>query len=464
MIALLVIFLTAILVLFAGVFNMRSSLQFIVLTGLVAALSIGVYTWGAEPTDWDNKIASMLHFDHYAWAFSGVAILSTILITLLTGQGFRSLTEDNTGDYYGLLLMSLCGAVCMFSFTNLVVLFLGIEILSIPLYVLAGSRRHDFASNEAALKYYLMGAFATGILLFGMTLVYGATGGHFDIQGIAIYVQGGALSPLFKMGVLFILVGMSFKISAAPFHFWSPDVYEGSPNIMTVFMATVVKTAAFGAFFRLFVGAFGGDASWTVFLSAIAAMTMILANLIAINQKTFKRMMAYSSISHAGYLLLGILGMKGAVSANAILLYILVYSVATISAFAVYMAVCDEDNKGNFAAFHGLSKRNPLAAFTMTIAMITLAGIPPTAGFFGKYFLFAQAFDQYLWLVVIAIINSAISIYYYFRIIIAMYFTDTEEGKIEILTIPISYNVVMLLGLALIACLCIFPSFVVGLI
>ncbi len=428
MTALLILFFTALAALFAGLTKKRALLLPITLIGTLLALG-GVIA--GPSAGWNDMYPTMFVFDGFALAFSGVAILSTALIIALSGWGFRNLHET-LGDNYGLILFSVCGALCMFSFTNMVMLFLGIEILSIPLYVLAGSRRDDLASNEAALKYFLMGAFATGILLFGITLVYGATA-SFDLATISRVIESGTTSPwMLNVGILMIVMGLSFKVSAVPFHFWAPDVYTGSPNLVTAFMATVVKTAGFAAFFRLFSMAFGPSIEvWSLPLSIIAALTMTLANTTALFQTNFKRMMAYSSISHAGYLLLAILAIGTAGADNALMFYLLTYSVATICAFGAYIVVAEQKGDGSFAAFNGLSKQNPFLAAVLAISMLSLAGIPPLAGFFGKYFLFTAAFEKYPWLVVLAVINSAISIYYYFKIIIAAYFTKENEEAAE---------------------------------
>lgn len=462
MTALLILFLTALVALFAGLSHRRQLLQPITLVGCLLALG-SVLT---DPLGWNGMYPTMFNFDGYALAFSGVAILSTALIIGLTSWGFRNL-NDTLGDNYGLLLFSVCGALVMFSFTNMIMLFLGIEILSIPLYVLAGSRRDDPASNEAALKYFLLGAFATGILLFGMTLVYGATA-NFDLAAIHRAISAGTTSPgMLHVGILLIMIGLSFKVSAAPFHFWAPDVYTGSPNLITAFMATVVKTAAFAAFYRLFSMAFApAESFWSVPLAVIAGLTMTVANTTALFQTSFKRMMAYSSVSHAGYLLLAILAVSTAGSDRAMLFYTLSYSIATICAFGAYIAVAEPSGDGSFTAFNGLGNRQPLLAAVLAISMLSLAGIPPTAGFFGKYFLFTAAFAKYPWLVVLAVVNSAISIYYYFKIIIAMYFSRQANSDMENspLTIPSSVRWVVLAGLLLIALMTLIPGSVYALI
>ncbi len=457
--AILILFLTALVVLFAGLSGRRGTLRGIVLGGVLLAL--GSLLWDMTQADflgWNTRFGGMFVFDGYALAFSSVILLTLALVVGLSGWGFRQL-QETLGDQYGLLLFSTCGALVMVSFTNLTMLFLGIEILSIPLYVLAGSRRDEPASNEAALKYFLMGAFATGILLYGFALIYGATG-SFDLSTIGAKVT--ALSGsrnMLHIGILMVIIGLGFKIAAVPFHFWAPDVYSGSPTMITAVMATVVKTAAFAAFYRLFDTAFGSAADfWSVPLSAIAALTMTLANTTAIFQQDFKRMMAYSSIAHAGYLLMGVLaiGSDTAEGAQAILYYTLVYSVATVAAFAVYMLVAEQNQDGTFVAFRGLGQKQPALAALMVVSMLTLAGIPPTAGFFGKYFLFVSVFERYPWLVVLAVINSAVSIYYYFKVIIEMYFT--KEENVYAVHVPTGYQWPVWLGLLILVGLTVWPE------
>jgi len=461
MTALLILFFTAVASLFAGLFAKRSWLLPIVLVGVGSALVVTLSElFSGSP--WGNNFQEMIDFDSYALSFSSVVLVTTLLIAGISGWGFRKL-DMTKGDHYALLLFSICGALTMFSFTNLVMLFLGIEILSIPLYVLAGSNRDNLTSNEAALKYFLMGSFATGILLFGMALVYGSTA-TFDTAGIAAAIQNGVASPgMLKLGILLILIGLSFKVSAVPFHFWAPDVYQGSPNMVTAYMSTVVKTAGFAAFYRLFSGAFLSMSDfWGVGVAGIAALTMTVSNFTAIFQTDFKRMMAYSSISHAGYLLLGVLAVGIAGSSGALLVYLLTYSIASIIAFAIYMLVSEPTEDGSFAAFNQLGKKQPFLALMMTVAMLSLAGIPPLAGFFGKYFLFTSVVSQYPWLVVLAVVNSAVSIYYYFKVVIAMYFVR-EETESNI-TLPASVRWMLLAGLLLLAGLTFFPGFVYQLI
>jgi NADH-quinone oxidoreductase subunit N len=461
--AVLILFATGIVVLFAGFLKKRSMLLALALLGVGLALGVvAADLWMGSYDGLNSQFKTMLHFDRFALAFSAVALTNALLLLGLSRWGFRELSET-LGDNYALILFSLCGALCMFAFNNIVMLFLGIEILSIPLYVLAGSRRDNLASNEAALKYFLMGSFATGILLFGIALMYGATA-SFDLQAIAAALEDGRHSaPMLHTGILLILTGLGFKIAAAPFHFWAPDVYQGSPNMITAYMATVVKTAGVGAFFKLFSVAFAAAMPfWALPVAMIAGLTILLANFTALFQTDFKRLMAYSSVAHAGYLLLGILSIGQDGATGALLLYLLVYGIASICAFAVYMIVTEDNPDSSISAFNGLGKKQPLLAAAMTICVLSLAGIPPTAGFFGKYFLFALAFEHYPWLVALAVVGSAVSIYYYFKVLVAMYFS--REQNEHAVPMPMDFRLVLLAGVALIAMLALAPGFVYGLI
>jgi NADH-quinone oxidoreductase subunit N len=318
----------------------------------------------------------------------------------------------------------------MTAFGNLVMLFLGIETLSLSLYLLAGSKKADPRSNEAAMKYFLTGSFASGFLLFGIALLYGACG-SFNLAEIKLYVvQNQANIPImFSIGILLIAVGLAFKIGAAPFHFWVPDVYDGSPTLITTYMATVGKVAAFAAFFRFINSGFGDvDFLWKTSLTVFAVATILIGNFAALYQDNVKRMIAYSGVAHAGYMLIAIIAIKGD-SAGVLLLYSVSYSIATITAFAVLMMVRKETGSFSIKSFNGLAKHNPTVAFAMTIAMLSLAGIPPLIGFSAKYKLFVSAIEQgHMALVIIAIIGSMISVYYYLRPVMAMYFTRSIES------------------------------------
>jgi NADH-quinone oxidoreductase subunit N len=342
-------------------------------------------------------------------------------------------------------------------------LFLGIEILSIPMYVLAGSKKDVITSNEAGFKYLILGAFSTGFLLFGITLIYGSTA-SFDLPTIADFITShqGTIPGMFYVGVLLILVAMVFKVSAVPFHFWAPDVYEGAPTSVTAFMATVVKTAAFAAFLRLFYSTFastGGE--WVNVLWVIAALTLLVGNITAVIQTSIKRMLAYSSIAHAGYLLLALIALNH-YSQSSVLFYALAYSIGSIASFGVLNIVMKARENDTADAFNGLAKSNPLLAAAMTVALLSLAGIPPTAGFFAKYYIFTAAFQSgYGGLVLIAILASLIGVYYYFRIIIAMFFKQSDAAPIEVSS---NHKLLFIITILLTVALGLFPDFIIRLL
>lgn len=437
MTAIIILSLLAILLLYIGLGKSKAALLPVTVIGLVAALVSLFFEWDSNPAP---IYSGMIWFDHYAVAFSAITIFTTLLIILLSKTYFEAISR-NVAEYYALILFSLTGILVMVSFQNLTMLFVGIEIMSVNLYILAGIRKNDFSSNEASLKYFLMGAFSTGFLLFGIALVYGASG-SFSLDVIKQYViDNKQIDPLMYTGIALLIVGMCFKVGAAPFHFWTPDVYEGSPTLITAFMSTVVKTAGFAAFLRLFITCFGPLSEfWMPILLVISIITLFVGNITALFQASFKRMMAYSSISHAGYMLFAILAI-GAQSEIAIFMYATAYSLASIVAFAVLVTVKKQTGGDNFENFNGLGKTNPFMAFTLTLAMLSLAGIPLTAGFIGKFFMFSVALKQYhVWLVLLAVVNAIISIYYYFKVIVAMYFNTSQR---QVITVPALYKFVL---------------------
>lgn len=409
--------------LLSEIFNFRRILFPVVLIGLLASILLLAMDWNSSASYYSN----MLTFDNYAVAFSAGISVIAFLWFMMSKDYFENNTHVT--DHFALVLFALVGAVFMVSYSNMAMLFLGIEILSIALYILAGSKMNDLFSNEASFKYFLMGAFATGFLLFGIALIYGVTG-SFDLIKIANGVTGataGNMRYVLYAGILLMLVGLAFKISAVPFHFWAPDVYEGSPTVITAFMSTIVKMAAFAAFFRLFSTCFGSVTSeWKDVIQVVAVLTLLVSNITAVYQNSVKRMLAFSSIAHAGYMLIALASLNNT-SDSAILYYVMAYAVASLGAFAVLHNVAFENENVSTEAFNGLAKRNPFLSFVMTVSLLSLAGIPPLAGFFAKYYIFTVAFESGLtWLVLIAIVTSLIGIYYYFRIIIAMYLKSSD--------------------------------------
>ena len=448
---------TALVVLYAGLFKAKKALLPLTLLGLLVSLGFAICSWN-NPTVYFG----MMQIDNFALAFGGISIIGTLLIFLLTQRYFAE-NSPNIAEYFTLILFALCGIIIMVSYKNLSMLFIGVEIMSVCLYILAGIRKQNFASNEASLKYFLMGAFSTGFLLFGIALIYGATG-SFDIDTIQAHLVNNVtnVSPLFYPGIILMMVGLCFKVGAAPFHFWTPDVYEGAPSLITTFMATVVKTGGFAAFLRLFAGAFQPlHDFWMPALMVIVIITLCLGNITALYQKNFKRLLAYSSISHAGYLLFSLIVLT-ANSASNVLVYAAAYTFATIVAFAVMINVKQKTSSDDIESFNGLAKRNPLAALALTIAMLSLAGIPLTAGFIGKYVMFLNVLENYqVILVVIAILNALVGFYYYFRVIIAVYF---KEGKEVELDTPMQYKVVLVVSTIVILLLGVYPAVILNLI
>lgn len=448
-----------ILAMLAEIFKFKKVLYPLVLIGILVAYALGFMEWNANFNI--PMFSNMIRFDNVALAFSGVMLATAFFWFILANDYFE---KDHVTDHFALVLFALVGALMLTAFSNMTTLFLGIEILSIPMYVLAASRKRDLASNEAGFKYLIMGSFASGFLLFGIALIYGATG-SFDLMAIRAYISqnGSDLPAFFYAGVLLLLVAMLFKVSAAPFHFWAPDVYEGSPTVITALMSTIVKTAAFAAFMRLFLVTFGGvNETWGMILSVVIALSLVVSNITAAAQQSVKRMLAYSSISHAAFMLMAILANnRGMASVSAILYYSLAYSIGSIAAFTVVYHVSKEENgSSNLEAFNGLAKRHPLMAICMTVAMLSLAGIPVTSGFFAKYFVFSLLIGtSYNWLIILAILTSAVGVYYYFKVIIAMYFK--APAKHDGITIDSSHVVLLLLTTLFTIALGLVPNFVI---
>lgn len=362
----------------AEILNLRKVIIPVAVIGLAAILALTITDWGTTVAHYND----MVRTDNFSVAFGSLAIIITGLVIALSSDYYKN-EQNHISDYMAIIIFTLVGGLVLLSYSNMAMLFLGIEILSLSLYVMAGSRKYDTSSNEAGLKYFLMGSFASGFLLFGIALIYGVTG-SFHLEAINTYLASATtVSPLFYLGVLMLLVAILFKVSAAPFHFWSPDVYEGSPALITALMATLVKVVMFGAFYRLFSTAFGNLGDYTNWLIAlVAALTMVVGNLTALQQVNVKRLLAFSGIAHAGYLLLGILSISTDAT-SALFYYSAAYALATIAAFAVAIPVFQASGSELVSAFNGLGKRKPFMAAMLTMALLSLAGIPPFAGFFG---------------------------------------------------------------------------------
>jgi len=458
---LITISLLAILVLYLGLFKAEKALLPVSIAGLLIAFGFAASHWDA--TNSVKPIFSdMMLFDNFAVAFSGITILSTVLILLLSKEYFERIS-GHVAECYSIILFSLAGIIMIVSYHNLSMLFIGIETMSVSLYILTGIKKRDFSSNEAALKYFLMGAFSTGFLLFGITLLYGASG-SFDLAGIREYIVANpsGVSPLFYAGLLLMIVGFCFKAGAAPFHFWVPDVYEGAATLITTYMSTVVKIAVFAAFLRLFHFCFAPLTDfWIPAIVILAALSLLVGNITAVYQQHFKRMLAYSSISHVGYLLFAFIPLSAS-SDNSVFVYAAAYTLASVIAFAALIIIQRQVGSDSFDSFNGLAKKNPLLALTLTISMLSLAGIPLTAGFIGKFMMFAGTLgDLHLWLVGFAVLNAVVAISYYFRVVIAMYFKDTERTA---LPVPAYFKFVLVISALATIILGIYPGFIANLI
>ena len=411
----------------------RSGLAWLGAAGCVAAMGALVAQWPDAATP-QTHFQGMLIVDRMALYLDGAFLLASFL-TLLLAPAYLREQAFEFGEFYALILFGGAGMMMVVHANHMVSLLIGIETMSLAAYVLTGCWRRSLRSIEGAIKYFLMGAFATGFLVYGIALVYGTTGGEMSFPGIAAKVPEASKSPVFFLGEYFILIALCFKVAAVPFHMWAPDTYEGAPTPVTGFMAAGVKAAAFGGIVRVLDTAFASPllvfdfTGWASVLSVLAALTMTLGNLAAIRQENIKRLLAYSSISHAGYILIGViaggLGADGARSA--VLFYLMAYTFTTLGVFGVVAWIGNRQDERLFIDdWAGLGAARPAVALAMTLFLLSLGGVPPTGGFFAKFYLFRAAMGnpQLYWLVVVGVLNSVVSIYYYLRIVVAMYFRD----------------------------------------
>ena len=406
-----------------------------------------------------SDMPAMLIFNQYAKAFSALFILLMALIVSMVPFCTRE-RPTQRADYSSIFLFLLSGAVAMVSFSNLSMFFIGLEVLSISLYLLTASNVKNRWSNEAGIKYFLMGSFASSIILFGIALVYGATG-SFDMHTIAEAVQSGNVPQWYNIGVTMILIGMMFKVSAVPFHFWAPDVYQGAPTVVTTLMSTLVKVAAMATLYKLMdtMVPVLGD-SQRIIILVISILTMTIGNLSAMKQINMKRLLAFSGISHAGFMLMSLLYLHK--DPQILLYYAAAYALAGVAAFAGIIAVCHAKGKQDIGMFAGLGRKKPLLAVVLTFAMLSMAGIPIFSGFWAKLFLFSQmlSIGEYL-LVIVGVINSVISLFFYFRVINVMFMQPSGDEKP--IKYPAAISYVATIAIVLNILLGIFPSVITGL-
>ena len=427
----------------------------------------------------------MIVLDELRLSFTLIFVIVSIL-TILSAAAWIDIEKLPAGEFHALLLFATCGMMLMASAGDLVIVFLGLEILSIATYVLAGFRRTDVRSNESSLKYFILGSFASAFLLYGIALIYGATAtetlpGTTNIAMIAGRLNHSLYPPLLLAGAAMLLVGFGFKIATAPFHVWTPDVYEGAPTPVTAFMAAGPKAAGFASFMRVFVFGFpiatavvstGGYAhkSWLGALAIMAALTMCVGNLVAIVQSNVKRMLAYSSIAHAGYALVGFVAAGAATDVEqrnaaltSVAFYLLAYALMNMGAFAIVTLVArSNDRRTEVEDYHGIGFLSPVLAFSLSLFLLSLLGMPLTAGFMGKVMVFTTAVRQgYIWLVVIGVLNSAVSAYYYLRLIIVMFFRERSVPW-DAPHIPFSVALALVITIAGVFYLGLFPGRVIS--
>jgi NADH-quinone oxidoreductase subunit N len=447
----------------------REGLMWLGVASCAAALIALVAQWDDAATV-RTVFQDMWIVDRMAIFLDGTFVV-TAAVTLMLSTSYLREHDFEFGEFYGLVLFATAGMMMVAHASHLLMLLVAIETMSLAAYVLTGCWRRSARSSEGALKYFLLGAFATGFLVYGSALVYGTTGGQMGYAQIASQANAAARTPLFLIGFYFILIAMIFKVAAVPFHMWAPDAYEGAPTPATGLMAAGVKAAAIGGLVRLLGTAFASPFlatdgfGWVGVLSIVAFLSMTVGNLAALRQENIKRMLAYSSIAHAGYVMIGLpalgLGLEGA--QPAILFYLAVYTFTTLGTFGVVAWVGRRGDERLFVDdWAGLGSARPAVALAMTLFLLSLGGVPPTGGFFGKFYLFRTAMEdpRLYWLVIAGVLNSVISLYYYLRVVVAMYFRDPLRPHDAFPST--SMRVALVIAAIAVVALGVFPGAVVG--
>lgn len=455
---------TAVFVLMLGLYTAeerRHTLGYWSIAGLSLAFVVNLFQWDHKVTSMAETFQGMVVQDNFSVFVNGVMLLVGVM-TMLISMDYLRREDINLDEYYGLVLVALAGMMLMASSTSLMTIFVALELFSICLYVLAAFNRRRQKSQEAGLKYFLLSSFASAFLLYGMALIYGATGTTLlPVIGTYLAKGQGLDNAILLAGVGLLTVGLAFKMSAVPFHVWTPDVYEGSPGPVTAFMSVGTKLAAFGAFVRVFAGALPSLSNrWMAMVWVLAVLTMIVGNVAAVVQSNVKRMLAYSGIAHAGYILIAVVIAQQSLGISSILFYFLVYTFMNIGAFAVVIAVSrrNEEQGATLADFAGMGARQPWLAATMALFMFSLAGFPPTAGFLAKFYIFSAAVSNgHTELAIIGVLCSLISVFYYLRVIFVMYMRPQERVATPI-SLPFAVMLVLAVSAAVSIGLGIFPG------
>ncbi|MFH2011446.1 MAG: NADH-quinone oxidoreductase subunit N [Pseudomonadota bacterium] len=421
----LILSITAMLVLLVGAFlpkGKKDPAAYLSILGILFAFLSAICLWGNPRYAFNN----MILVDNFSLFFNTIFLIAAGL-TILMSVNYLKEEEMDHGEFYALILFATVGMMFMAIGSNLITIFLGLETMSISIYVLAGFLRKSNKSNESALKYLLLGAFSSAFLLYGIAMIYGATGTT-DLKGIAEHLSKAAFlkDPMLLAGIGLLIVGFGFKIASVPFHMWTPDVYEGAPTSVTAFMSVGVKAAAFAAFVRVFLYSLWElQPDWNLVLWISAVLTMTLGNIVAISQNNIKRMLAYSSIAHAGYIMVGMVA-SNELGISSILFYLLAYAFMNLGAFAVIILYGRKGEENlDINNYAGMGFKYPALALLMSVFIFSLAGIPPTAGFVAKFYIFSAAIKSgYIWLAIIGVMNSLVSVYYYLRVTVMMYMNE----------------------------------------
>ncbi len=450
----LIVTLTALIVLLAELVTpapRKRWLGFASLIGLLIAAGATIGLWGANTAAFSQMIVA----DNFGLFLTLVILIGAALSILLAIDFVRAHRVDQ-GEYYALLLFAVVGMILMATATDLIVIFLALELLSLPLYILAAFKREDGHSLEAGLKYFLLGAFSSAFFLYGIAFIFGATGTT-NVSKIMAAVKPG--NDLLLIGAGLLLVGFAFKVALVPFHWWTPDVYEGAPTAVTGFMSVAVKAAAFGAFFRAFLVALPDiSMDWQMMLAILAVLTMTLGNVAALLQSNIKRMLAYSSIAHAGYILIALVAM-GSNGTSSALFYLLAYTLTNLGAFGAVIALSDGARERlEVNDYAGAASQQPFIAAAFSIFLLSLAGFPPFAGFVGKFLIFSAAVENgWTWLAVIGVLNSLVSVYFYVRPIVQMYMNEAKPGW-DKLRVDVFVTMALIIAVVGVIALGVFPA------
>ncbi len=445
-----------VLCLLMEMFNVRKGIVPITILGLLVILGFNISEFNPINRTFFNN---MMFVNKFSVAFSSLFIVITIVLVAMSREFYKD-RIPNISDFVAIKVFMLAGGVAMVSFGNLAMFFLGIEVLSIALYILAASNRLNLRSNEAGMKYFLMGSFASGIILFGIALIYGATG-SFDLIAIYQKINTEAYPQWYNIGVLMVVIGMLFKVAAVPFHFWAPDVYEGAPILTTTTMSTLAKVIAVATLYKLVTILVPSQTyTFQMIIVVVAMASMLLGNIMALRQNNVKRMLAFSGISHAGFMIMTLLVSNN--SGDILFYYATSYAVAGLAVFSVILYVMKDKEKENIDTFYGFGKTHPLLTAVITTSLLSMAGIPILSGFFAKFFLLNQVMQTgWIVLVIVAIISSIVSVGYYFKIILAMYGKNSEQS---FPSIPLVYKIVAVLLLAANIIIGLMPNLVLNMI